>query len=169
MAYTASFWIEKLQLITHVEGGSYREIYRSPFTLTENMLPKTFTGERNISTSIYFLLEKNQFSAFHRIASDELWHFYEGDGLVIYEIDAQTGEMIVHRVGRNPEKNELFQSCVKAGNWFASCVAEGGEYSLSGCTVSPGFDFADFKLAERNTLTSLYPQHSDLISRLTRQ
>jgi uncharacterized protein len=168
MRPAANYWIEKLQLTSHIEGGSFCEVYRSPVTVSKNNLPSAFNGDRNFSTSIYFLLEKKQFSAFHKIASDELWHFYSGDTLIIYEIDALTGNLTEHRLGNNPEHNENFQTVIKAGNWFASCVANESEYALVGCTVSPGFDFEDFELAQREQLIKKYPQHADLITALTR-
>jgi uncharacterized protein len=167
MKHPAKFWIEHLQLEHHVEGGSFREVYRSPLKIATTNLPQGFNGARNFSTSIYFLLEKGQFSAFHKIASDELWHFYAGDALSIYEID-HAGEMIIHRLGNDPLKNEHFQCVIKAGNWFASRVDNGGDYALVGCTVSPGFDFDDFELANADTLSARYPRHEQLIRELTR-
>ena len=163
----ADYWIEKLQLDTHVEGGSYRELYRSTGTIAANALPASFTGSRNYCTGIYFLLTHLQFSAFHRIKSDELWHFYYGDALTIYEIDPQ-GMLIQHQLGTDIEKRQTFQCTIRAGNWFASKVAPGGEYALVGCTVAPGFDFADFELANREELAAIYPQHASLIRSLTR-
>ena len=163
----ATYWIKKLQLIQHVEGGSFREIYRAPLTVPQASLPVLFQGDRNISTSIYFLLEKGQFSAFHRIASDELWHFYYGGSLLIYEIN-HSGGLVTHRLGPDAENGEVFQTVVRAGNWFASIPAEGVDYALAGCTVAPGFDFADFELADREVLSGQYPSHATLIRRLTR-
>ena len=163
---TADYWIKQLQLSTHVEGGAFREIYRSSLIVPAGALPHAFQGDRNFNTAIYFLLQKNQFSAFHRIKSDEQWHFYYGDPLIIYEIDPK-GQLLQHRLGNDPDKEETFQCVVKAGNWFAARVAEGGSYVLTGCTVSPGFDFADFELAVRDTLVATYPQHTDLINALT--
>lgn len=166
MRYTARFWIEHLGLSRHVEGGSFKEIYRSP--LTTNIQTTSDDKTRNISTSIYFLLEKDQFSAFHRILSDEIWHFYTGDRLVIYEIDP-AGKLTEHLLGNQPEKGESFQCVIKAGNWFASRIADGGEYALCGCTVAPGFDFRDFELADSIKLAGVYPQHEALIRQLTYQ
>jgi predicted cupin superfamily sugar epimerase len=164
----AAHWIEKLRLIKHVEGGYYREIYRSPITVDKNNLPDNFNGNRNVCTAIYFLLEKEQFSAFHRIASDEIWHFYYGDTLSIYEIETN-GTLIEHKLGSNAGSVEVFQTVIKAGNWFASRVSNGNGYALVGCTVSPGFDFEDFEMAERKLLTAQYPQHADLIKSLTKE
>ena len=163
----ASYWIQKLQLTAHVEGGAFRETYRSELTIPQQALPLFFQGDRNASTSIYFLLEAGQFSAFHRIASDEVWHFYFGDPLLVYEIN-HNGRLIVHRLGTNPEQGENFQCVVKAGSWFASAPAPDSEYALVGCTVAPGFDFADFELAPRAMLVGQYPEHAELITRLTR-
>jgi predicted cupin superfamily sugar epimerase len=163
----AAYWIEKLNLIPHVEGGAFREVYRSGLTLPKTVLPLFFQGSRSVSTSIYFLLSQGQFSAFHRIASDELWHFYYGDPLNVYEI-AHNGRLYTHVLGSDPEKGESFQTVVKAGSWFASAPAPGSEYALVGCTVAPGFDFADFELAARETLTTQFPDHADLIRQFTR-
>jgi hypothetical protein len=167
MRPTAAYWIEKLQLTSHVEGGAFREVYRSPLTISRRSLPLFFQGDRNISTSIYFLLTQGQFSAFHRIASDEGWHFYFGDPLLLYEI-GHNGLLTTHRLGPDPENDENFQTVVKAGSWFASIPAPGSEYSLVGCTVAPGFDFAEFELADRTGLLQQYPQHAELIRELTR-
>ena len=122
--------------------------------------------KRNICTHIYFLLEKHGFSAFHRIKSDELWHFYAGDPLIIYEI-AQSGELTRHVLGDKIEMGQSLFCVIKNGNWFASIVKNDGEYGLAGCTVAPGFDFTDFELAEKNSLTKTYPQHAGLINSMT--
>jgi len=167
MRPNAAYWIQQLQLTSHVEGGAFRETYRSELAIAQKALPVFFQGSRNIATSIYFLLASGEFSAFHRILSDELWHFYYGDPLLIYEI-GHTGSLTIHRLGPNIEKGESFQAVVKAGSWFASIPAEDSEYALVGCTVSPGFDFTDFELADRNALAKQYPAYAELIGQLTR-
>ncbi|HXB93733.1 MAG TPA: cupin domain-containing protein [Puia sp.] len=161
------YWIEHLQLTPHIEGGAFRECYRSGLTIPQASLPLFFQGDRSVATSIYFLLAAGQFSAFHRIASDELWHFYYGDTLLIYEI-GHNGRMVEHRLGSNPQNDESFQTVVRAGSWFASVPAPGSEYALVGCTVAPGFDFADFELADRAALIGQYPDHAGVIQRLSR-
>jgi hypothetical protein len=115
------------------------------------------------------MLEQGQFSAFHRIASDEQWHFYFGGSLIIYEIDP-AGNLLEHRLGNDPAliDQQDFQCVIKAGSWFASSPAPGAHYCIAGCTVSPGFDFEDFELAEPASLIAIYPQHKDLIISLTR-
>lgn len=161
---SAAYWIEKLDLESHIEGGAFKEVFRS--TLILENLPAGFKGARNASTSIYFLLQQGQFSAFHRIAADEGWHFYEGSPLTVYEIE-ENGTLTIHRLGSDFENGERFQTTIKAGSWFASRV-EGEGYALVGCTVAPGFDFADFELATFTTLSAQYPQHQNLIRELTR-
>jgi predicted cupin superfamily sugar epimerase len=167
MRHDAAYWMEKLQLSNHVEGGAFREVYRSELVIPRHSLPLFFQGDRSSATHIYFLLVKDQFSAFHRIASDEVWHFYSGDPLLVYEI-THSGRLVTHCLGGDPEKAETFFTVVRAGSWFASALADTGEFALAGCTVAPGFDFADFELADRKALAGQYPQHAELIRRLTR-
>ncbi len=159
--------ISSLNLLPHPEGGWYKETYRSAGTIAQQALPAQFNGERSFSTAIYFLLERGNFSAFHRIQSDECWHFYAGGALIIYVINAQ-GQMLQVRLGSNIQQGETFQYVVPAGCWFASAPADDTSFSFVGCTVAPGFDFADFEMAERAALTATYPQHAAVIKALTR-
>lgn len=157
--------VRRLQLLRHPEGGWYRETYRSADTLPAAALPQRFSGERAISTAIYFLLERGGISALHRIKSDEVWHFYAGVPLTIHVITAQ-GEYLRLHLGRNLAGGESFQAVVPAGCWFGAEAAADG-YSLVGCTVAPGFDFADFEMGEQQELVRRYPRHAALIRRLT--
>ena len=150
-----------------MEGGAFHEVYRAELILPKSALPLFFQGPRPAATHIYFLLTKGQFSAFHRIASDEIWHFYFGDPLIIHEL-GHNGRLTEHRLGQNPDKGVSFQTVVRAGSWFASAPAQDSEYALVGCTVAPGFDFAEFELAKRETLTAQYPDHTGLIKQFTR-
>jgi uncharacterized protein len=165
--FSAAFWKEKLKLYSHVEGGAFQEVYRSGLVLPKDVLTNAHNGERNSSTSIYFLLQYGEFSAFHRIASDEIWHFYDGCNLCIYEID-QAGNLKRHLLGKDIDNGASLQVMIPAGSWFGSRVEEEGGYALCGCTVSPGFDFADFELADQAQLSGQYPQHKDIIQELTR-
>src|SRR5262245_52775711 len=97
---TSALWREHLHLQPHFEGGAFRETYHSSWILHKSTLPPGMKGNRNAATCIYFLLEKGGFSALHRIAADEIWHFYDGVTLSIYEIDPQGG-LTVHKLGRN--------------------------------------------------------------------
>ncbi|ACT95141.1 cupin domain-containing protein [Dyadobacter fermentans] len=163
----ASYWIEKLNLLPHPEGGYYAETYWAPETIPQHALPARFGGDRAFSTGIYFLLESHNFSAFHRIQADEMWHFYAGEALEVFVIDEKTGELTVIRLGNDPDNGETFQAVVPAGAWFGSRPAAGSSYALVGCTVAPGFDFADFEMAACDALTQQYPQHAALIAGLT--
>lgn len=165
---TAEYWREQLQLQPHVEGGAFRETYRSSWVLHKSTLPPGMKGNRNAATCIYFLLEAGQFSAFHRIMADEIWHFYDGEPLSIYEIGSD-GRLTVHKLGRNLHLGEQLQVVVTAGNWFASRMDTDAGFALVGCSVAPGFDFEDFELAQRKKLQALYPQHKELIFALTRE
>ena len=157
MSKTASYWINKLNLSQHPEGGHYAEVYRSETTCT------TPNGLRNHATAIYFLLEKGEFSAFHKIASDEIWHFYAGDSLKIFFFDHQKKLQTV-LLGNNPENGEVLTTVIPAGCWFGSTPAADSAYCLAGCTVSPGFDFKDFQLANAAELMKTYPDHQELIT-----
>ena len=145
---TAQDWIDTLRLTKHPEGGYYRETYRSTATI----------GDRAVSTAIYFLLPAGEVSALHRIKSDELWHFYGGNSLMIHSIAGWYST--IELSADNP------QAVVPAGNWFGATVETG--YALVGCTVAPGFDFRDFEIADRTALLAAYPQHRQVIERLTK-
>lgn len=165
----AAFWIERLDLRPHPEGGYFRETYRASETIDSAGLPARFEGARVFATAIYFLLTRDAFSAFHRIRSDELWHFYAGAPITIIVLDADgKGQLATHALGRDPTRGESLQVVVPAGAWFAAEVASAGAYGLVGCTVAPGFDFADFELGARADLQARYPQHRGVIERLTR-
>lgn len=155
-------------LLPHPEGGYYKETYRSGETVAAVALPERFGGERAFSTAIYFLLEHGNFSAFHKIKSDECWHFYAGQTLLVHIINSQ-GEWQTVKLGSNAGAGEVFQFVVPANCWFASEPDAATIFAFTGCTVSPGFDFADFDLAKAEDLIGLYPQHAAGIRRLCRQ
>jgi predicted cupin superfamily sugar epimerase len=159
--------VQTYSLQPHPEGGWYKENYRAAETIEAAGLPTRFKGERSFSTAIYFLLESGQFSAFHRILSDEVWHFYAGKALEIFVIHP-AGLLETIRLGSNIEQGESFQAMVPAGTWFASRPIYPDSFSFVGCTVAPGFDFSDFELANGNELAASYPEHAALIMQLTR-
>ena len=138
---TAKDYIQHLQLILHPEGGYYKETYRSPLQISV----EGFDDERSISTSINFLLEKGQESALHRIKSDEIWFYQDGDSIEIIELDEQNNEIITC-LGKNIIQGEILQHVVKAGRWFGSRLKPESSFCLVACQVSPGFDFRDFEL-----------------------
>ncbi len=163
----AQHWIDRLDLAPHPEGGYFRETYRAAFKLAHAAL-SGHGGDRAASTAIYFLLAGDQFSAFHRIRSDELWHFYAGSGLIVHVIEPG-GTYRQLLLGSHVTSGEQFQAVVPAGCWFGSSLRQPGTYALVGCTVAPGFDFADFEMAKREALAAQYPQHRTIIDRLTRE
>jgi len=145
-------WIHELELERHPEGGWFRRVYESQQKVEE---------VRPAMTSIYYLLESSDFSALHRLKQDEQWHFYAGDPLTLY---------VIHPGGTVSETTLSaegpFQATVKAGHLFGATVD--GDFALVGCTVAPGFDYADFELPSRASLLKDYPEHRNLILRLTR-
>jgi predicted cupin superfamily sugar epimerase len=163
----ARYWIEKLQLEAHPEGGYFRQTYRSNVAIAREALPAGFAGARAASTAIYFLLEGEKFSAFHRLRSDEVWHFYAGAPLVVHVISPE-GRYSSILLGRDLEAGQALQGVVRAGCWFASHVADWNTFAVVGCTVAPGFDFEDFEMGKRAELVGRYPQHREVIERLTR-
>jgi uncharacterized protein len=174
------YWIEKLQLVAHPEGGYFRQTYVSDLKIAREALPAGFGGARAASTAIYFLLEGEKFSVFHRLRSDEMWHFYAGAPLMVHVINPG-GNYSSILLGNDVERGEVFQAVVKAGSWFASEIVKNPHvwqnrpdmghppFALVGCTVAPGFDFEDFEMGKREELVREFPQNRELIQRLTRE
>lgn len=159
--------IQQFNLLPHPEGGWYKETYRSAEMINASLVSDRFSGSRTLATAIYFLLEEGNFSAFHKIKSDECWHFYAGDALEIFVLD-DAGGLTITRLGNDMEQGDLYQYVVPANHWFASRPALGSHFCFVGCTVSPGFDFADFEMAKAETLLKQYPQHRTIIEALCR-
>lgn len=157
----AENWIRKLRLEKHPEGGYYIETYRST-----NSLEFRVDEPRVLFTEIYFMLVGCQFSSFHVMKSDEIWHFYSGSSITLHIISYQ-GEFNEITLGKDVYNGNVFQAVVRAGSWFAASVDDIDSYSLVGCTAVPGFDFRDWKLGDRKTLLELYPQHKLIIEKYT--
>ncbi|GAB3642145.1 cupin domain-containing protein [Spirosoma arcticum] len=162
----AQDYIQSLNLQPHPEGGFFAETYRSAESIPQSALPDRFDGARVFGTAIYFLLESHHFSALHRIQADEIWHFYAGGPLEVFVINPDAILMVI-QLGNDPTKGEVFQAVVPAGCWFGSKAAPGTDFSLVGCTVAPGFDFADFEMGDRTALLREFPQHQMVIEMLT--
>ena len=158
---------DELDLAPHPEGGFFRETYRSAGEINSDSLEPEYSGNRAYSTCIYFLLTSAEFSAFHRILQDEIWHFYDGSPIRLHMI-SESGEYTQHIIGRNFSHGEKPQLIVPGGSWFASEVMDKDSYSLVGCTVAPGFNFDDFELVSRSKLTGLFPEHEQIIASFTR-
>jgi uncharacterized protein len=173
--------IDRFGLIPHPEGGHYREMHRDPARVARVTNPTDAGGRnaaidadslRSASTCIYYMLCDGAYSAWHRIRSDEVWHFYAGDPLDVHVLDA-AGRLVTHRLGNALARADaVFQAVVPAGCWFAAeCPAVTGPadaagFALVGCTVAPGFEFSEFELADANGLALAHPQHAQLIRRL---
>jgi predicted cupin superfamily sugar epimerase len=156
--------VEALGLVPHPEGGFFRETFRAPLGLPAPQ------GTRSASTAIYFLLHAGSFSALHRVCSDEVWHHYDGDPLDLHLLEETADGGGAHRIvhlGHDLARGERPQAVVPAGVWQAALPA-GDRYTLCGCTVAPGFDFADFEMPTRAALTARFPDKHELIERLTR-
>lgn len=157
--------IDQLQLKPlPLEGGFFRETYRSELECGVSGAGKL----RASSTCIYFMITSNSFSAFHKLPSDEIWHFYCGDSVKLHTIDA-SGNLEVTLLGSPMFEKHAPQMVVRAGQWQAAKLCDGGTFALLGCTVSPGFDFEDYVHGNRNELLDLFPQHSNIILQLTRR
>jgi uncharacterized protein len=164
----SKYWIEKLGLIKHPEGGWYREVYKSDELIKKEHLPERFSGgDRHFSTAIYFLLSGGEYSAFHRIKSDETWHFYDGSAVTIHMIDS-SGNYSSASLGVDIESGEIPQFTVPHSSWFAAEVTEPDSFALVGCTVSPGFHFDDFEMGERETMINDFKNLENIIVKFTR-
>ncbi|KFE68599.1 cupin domain-containing protein [Hyalangium minutum] len=150
--------VRALGLEPHLEGGYFRETYRAKAQV------ETPRGVRSAGTSIYYLLRRGEFAAWHQVASDEVWHFYDGAPLTLYLLSEQGLEEVT--LGREVSQGERLQVVVPAG--VLQAAVPRGDYTLAGCTVAPGFDFADWELPTRDTLVARYPEHAELVRQLTR-
>ena len=144
----AKHLINELDLRPHPEGGYFREIFRS----ANKVQPLDRRLARSALTTIYFLLVKGQYGRWHRVASDEAWHFYEGDPLELYWIDCRD---VVHQEVLGTGTSSAHPMCVaSAGCWQAARPL--GEYSFLGCTVAPGFEFQDFEMLPEGSAALAY-------------
>jgi predicted cupin superfamily sugar epimerase len=150
--------IEKLGLLPHPEGGFYKETYRSEEILESK--------NRNILTSIHFLLTSDDVSHFHRIKSDELWYFHCGSAVTVHTLDEKGHSEFV--LGSDLVNGELPFYLVKKDTIFGSTVDAPNSFALVSCAVAPGFDFRDFELFETQELLDLFPEHEEIVNRLSR-
>lgn len=157
--------IRRFGLKPHPEGGFYSESYRSPAQVLRDGAPAG-EGLRAASTAIYYLLRDGAYSAWHRIRSDEIWHFYAGAPLDVHSID-EAGALSTVRLGNALEHADaVFQAVVPKGRWFAARCCDPSTYAFVGCTVAPGFEFSEFEIARTAALAARHPQHRALIAQL---
>ena len=164
--YTGKYFIEKMGMKPHPEGGFYKENIKAENVLTPETSGLPISGERKLWSSTYFLLKDRDFSAFHRLQSDEIWYYHSGTPLIVYIIK-ENGELEQVRLGLDIERDEKPQVLMQKGSIFGA-VMDGPGYSLFSCMVSPGYDPADFEMIPRETLLQDYPQYEQIIRRLTR-
>lgn len=170
-ARDAAWWIDHLSLKSHPEGGSFRETYRADETYGGDALPSRYGGAaRAVATSIYYLLERGQRSRLHRLASDELWYFHAGDPITLHLLD-HAGGYRTRPLGLDVEAGEVPQLAIVRGTWFGATLEHGAQagaagYSLVGCVVAPGFDFADFELADEAEILDQFPEHRMSLAKL---
>ncbi|MBU5591326.1 cupin domain-containing protein [Clostridium sp. MSJ-4] len=154
---SAQYYIEKLDMIPHLEGGYFKES-----VISEDF----FKEDKKLFSSIYFLLKTGEVSHFHRLTSDEMWYYHDGQALTIYMITPE-GELITKQLGLDIEKGEVPQILVPKGYIFGSSMNNDG-FALVGCMVSPAFTFDDFELFELTELLNMYPNLENIIKKLTR-
>lgn len=148
-----------------VEGGYYRESYRSDEMLTKPGLPSRYNNPRLFASAIYYLITPDTFSSLHKLLSDELFHFYLGDEVEMLQLfEDGTGKII--RLGSDIENGCVPQALVPKYAWQGSRLADGGEFALMGTTMSPGFDFEDFTPPNKAELIQRYPAFSEQINKL---
>jgi predicted cupin superfamily sugar epimerase len=156
----AAYWIAHLNLQPHPEGGFYKEVFRSGIAVSRASLVK------QACTSIYYLLEGKDYSGFHRLASDEIWYFHKGAALHIHAIN-EDGNYTRYELSDSSTGN--LSIVIEAGIWFAAEIPSGDGFTLVSCAVAPGFEFAEFEMAEHDILITRYPQHAELLKRLCRK
>ena len=159
MQYSAQYFIDNLNLVKHPEGGYYTSTFRAEDHLAVRDV------ERPIYTSIYFLLRSQDISHLHRLKSDELWYYHAGSSLTVHMIYPD-GTYEAKKLGLNLEAGEVPQVVVPKNIIFGSSVDDADTFSLVGCMVAPGFDFADFELFTQGELLSDYPQHEAVIRKM---
>ncbi len=149
------------------EGGYYVETYRAAEQIKKAALPLGFSGDRNISTAILYLLTADTVSFLHRLKSDEMFHFYLGDPVTTLQLHPNGSTELI-TLGHDVLNGQKVQVLVPKGVWQGAFVKDDGQFALMGCTVAPGFDFADHEQADRAELLKQYPDRRELIVKLTR-
>lgn len=156
----AKQWIEKLNLKPHPEGGYFREFFRSDIQIYAENLPYIYTTHRSSGTAIYFLLDQNDFSAFHRLKTGELWYLLDGSSVRIHILEKEDRKIL------DLDKSQPVVH-VPANRWFAAEIVDKSRFALMSCVVMPGFEFEDLEIADYESLIREFPENKDIIKRLT--
>jgi predicted cupin superfamily sugar epimerase len=159
---TSAYWINHLDLLPHLEGGFYKEVFRSGIAVNKTASADT----KQACTSIYYLLEGKDYSGFDRLASDEIWYFHKGAPLCIHVIN-KAGDYYTFELSDTGTGN--LSVVIEAGLWFAAEIPSSEGFTLVSCAVAPGFEFAEFEMAALDGMMKLYPQHIGLLERLCRK
>lgn len=162
--HTAEYWIQNLDLKPHPEGGFYKEMFRSNIVISKDELPVGYKSSRRLTTSIFYLLRTEDYSRLHRLKSDEMWYFHYGSAIRIIYIDHE-GKKHTKLLGANLEKAEYFYLHIPAGNIFTAEVVDKDSFSVFSCVVSPGFEFDDFEMFDKEDLIQAYPKHASLFEK----
>lgn len=164
----AKFFVDLFNLQPHPEGGYYVQLFESNHVVTSTDMTRYEHQNRRAGTSIYYLLNRSDFSAWHRLKSDEIWHYYKGSDVIIYLIDRENNLRSYQLGDPGKDSKASFQISIPSDTWFSAELVDKESYGLVGCTVSPGFQFADFELGDRDLLLQQFPQHESFITKLTR-
>ena len=148
------------------EGGFFVETYRSVENVDARQFQRGHGGKRSLSTAIYYLVTPASFSALHKVPGDEMFHFYLGDPIEMFELHPE-GSARSLVLGPDIRAGMTLQHVVPGGVWQGCRLVAGGEYALLGTTMAPGFDYGDFVKASRDELTRKYPEHAKIIRELT--
>lgn len=157
---SAAYWIDKLKLSPHPEGGYFREFFRSQINIKAQNLPEYYARDRSGGTAIYYLMDGADFSAFHRLKTDEIWFFHEGGQLNLHFLKNDSLET------QSLSREQLVLH-VPAGEWFAAEMNDISDFALVSCVVIPGFEYDDLEIGSYEKLKAIFPQHQNLIRRLT--
>lgn len=167
MNATVAAIVKRFRLQPHPEGGYFREVYRSPLELSHPGIPESAGNTRRAGSLIYFLLGPKDFSAFHRVRwTDEIWHLYAGGPIELHVITAD-GTYDRRSIHSDLARGEP-TTVIPAGCWQAARLGVSAEWAFGGCTVAPGFEFADFEMPPRAALLEQFPEHREVIDSLTR-
>jgi hypothetical protein len=160
----SNYWIEKLGMIPHPEGGYYHSSYKSSQTMFRHDIAGVSSSERNLWSSIYLLLTEEDFTSFHRVRSEEVWYYHHGSSVKIYMISPE-GDLTTAKLGLDLDQNEKMQVLIPK-NYIIAAERIEDTHAMIGIMVSPGFDFDDIKIYDKDELTNLFPMHEEIISRL---
>jgi hypothetical protein len=165
---TAEDVIRILQLVPlEMEGGFFRETYRSHLTVPAGLLPPEYTGARSLGTAIYYMVTPESFSRLHRVPGTEVFHFYLGDPAEMLQLLPDGSSQTV-TLGTNLDEGERPQVVVRGGIWQGCKLKPGGKFALLATTMSPGFDYADYENGDRAMLVKQYPGAAESIREYTK-